>query len=288
MLKKFSYFIYKTLYLIDKVFFFIFKKNFLIWLKDYLIEDSYKTLKILDQKIKFFVPNSTTFWRINTFFSKEPETLKWIDNFDNSNKFIFWDIGSNIGLYSIYNSIKNPDSISKALEPSTSNLRILSRNISLNNLEKRIKIFTNPLTNRENKFLLMNEESFTEGGAMNTFGENFNFEGKIFTSKMKYQILGTNINYLVKNNILEIPDYIKIDVDGIEHLILDGGDMYLNDPKIKSILIEINENFKDQHSSILKIMEEKNFKFYNKYQAYNADKNKKFAFTFNYIFIKKT
>ena len=288
MLKKFSYFIYKTLYLIDKVFFFIFKKNFLIWLKDYLIEDSYKTLKILDQKIKFFVPNSTTFWRVNTFFSKEPETLKWIDNFDNSNKFIFWDIGSNIGLYSIYNSIKNPDSISIAFEPSTSNLRILSRNISLNNLEKRIKIFTNPLTNRENKFLLMNEESFTEGGAMNTFGENFNFEGKLFTSKMKYQILGTNINYLVKNNILEIPDYIKIDVDGIEHLILDGGDMYLKDPKIKSILIEINENFKDQHSSILKIMEEKNFKFYNKYKAYNADKNKKFAFTFNYIFIKKT
>ena len=134
----------------------------------------------------------------------------------------------------------------------------------------------------------MNEESFTEGGAMNTFGENFNFEGKLFTSKMKYQILGTNINYLVKNNILEIPDYIKIDVDGIEHLILYGGDMYLKDPKIKSILIEINENFKDQHSSILKIMEEKNFKFYNKYKAYNADKNKKFAFTFNYIFIKKT
>ena len=288
MLKKFSYFIYKTLYLIDKVFFFIFKKNFLIWLKDYLIEDSYKTLKILDQKIKFFVPNSTTFWRVNTFFSKEPETLKWIDNFDNSNKFIFWDIGSNIGLYSIYNSIKNPDSISIAFEPSTSNLRILSRNISLNNLEKRIKIFTNPLTNRENKFLLMNEESFTEGGAMNTFGENFNFEGKLFTSKMKYQILGTNINYLVKNNILEIPDYIKIDVDGIEHLILDGGDMYLKDPKIKTILIEINENFKDQHSSILKIMEEKNFKFYNKYKAYNADKNKKFSLTFNYIFIKKT
>ena len=177
MLRKFSYFIYKTLYLIDKVFFFIFKKNFLIWLKDYLIEDSYKTLKILDQKIKFFVPNSTTLWRVNTFFSKEPETLEWIDNFDNSNKFIFWDIGSNIGLYSIYNSIKNPDSISIAFEPSTSNLRILSRNISLNNLEKRIKIFTNPLTNQENKFLLMNEENFIEGGAMNTFGENFNFEG---------------------------------------------------------------------------------------------------------------
>ena len=38
---------------------------------------------------------------------------------------------------------------------------------------------------------------------------------------MKYKLLGTNINYLIKNNILEIPDYILIEVvDGIEHLIL--------------------------------------------------------------------
>ena len=35
----------------------------------------------------------------------------------------------------------------------------------------------------------MNEESFTEGGAMNTFGENFNFEGKTFTSKNEISII---------------------------------------------------------------------------------------------------
>ena len=70
--------------------------------------------------------------------------------------------------------------------------------------------------------------------AMNTLVKIFNLR-KPFTSKMKYQLLGTNINYLVKNNILEIPDYIKIDVDGIEHLTLYGGDMYLKDPKNKKV-----------------------------------------------------
>ena len=40
------------------------------------------------------------------FLFKEPETLKWIDKFENKENDIFWDIGSNIGLYSIYNSIK--------------------------------------------------------------------------------------------------------------------------------------------------------------------------------------
>ena len=286
MLKKFSYFIYKILYFIDRIFFFILKKNFLIWLKDYLIEDSYKTLEILDKKIKFFVPNSKTLWRVNTFFSKEPETLKWIDNFDNSNKFIFWDIGSNIGLYSIYNSIKNPNSISIAFEPSTSNLRILSRNISINNLEKKIKIFTNPLTNKENKFAMMKETQFKEGGALNSFGENFDFEGKEFKSNMNYQLFGTTIDYIIEKNFLDFPNYIKIDVDGLEHLILEGGVNCLNNINVKSLSIEINENFKKHSDQILKIMHDNGYKILNKKNSYEQSKLKKtkFSQTFNYIF----
>ena len=38
---------------------------------------------------------------------------------------------------------------------------------------------------------------------------------------MKYNLYGTSINSLIANKILQIPNYIKIDVDGIEHLILD-------------------------------------------------------------------
>ena len=62
----------------------------------------------------------------------------------------------------------------------------------------------------------MNEGDFLEGGALNTFGEKYNYEGKEFDVKMKYSVLGTSINYLLDNEILDIPDYIKIDVDGLE------------------------------------------------------------------------
>ena len=215
------------------------------------------------KKINFFIPNQLTEWRVNTFFSKEPETLEWIDNFSKDSS-IFWDIGANIGLYSIYNSIKNKNSTTIAFEPSTSNLRVINRNISINNLEKNIKLFPLPLTNKQNSFLQMNENNFIEGGALNTFGETYNFEGQKFESEMKYTILGTSINYLLENKILDIPDYIKIDVDGIEHLILEGGNKFLNSQKIKSLSIEINENFKNQFEMIIKIMEENNFKILHK------------------------
>ena len=110
----------------------------------------------------------------------------------------------------------------------------------------------------------MNESDFIEGGSLNSFGEKFDFEGKDFKINMKYQILGTTINNLIENKILEIPDYIKIDVDGIEHLILEGGSKYLKNNKLKSLSVEINENFKDQYEKVLKIMRENNFKIFIK------------------------
>ena len=47
---------------------------------------------------------------------------------------------------------------------------------------------------------------------MNTFGEKFNYEGKKLNSQMNYDLFGVSIEYLLDNKLLEIPDYIKIDV----------------------------------------------------------------------------
>ena len=50
---------------------------------------------------------------------------------------------------------------------------------------------------------------------------------------MRYKLLGRNLEHLLKNKILDIPDYIKIDVDGIEHLILEGAGQFLEEKKLK-------------------------------------------------------
>jgi FkbM family methyltransferase len=289
MVKKLSLFCFKILSFLDKIFNIITKRSILVWFKEFIQNESYKKIQILNQKINFFIPNQLVEWRVDTFHTKEPETLEWIDTFDKSGDFIFWDIGANIGLYSIYNSLKHKKSQTISFEPSTSNLRVLSRNISINNLFDRIKIFTAPLTKGGNKFLIMKEGEFQEGGALNSFGENFDFEGKKFSSKMNYQIYGTNINYLIDNKILDIPDYIKIDVDGIEHLILEGGNKYLSNKKIKSLSIEINENFTEQHEKVIEIMKKNDFKILHKKHNEDLFKNdpyNKFIRIFNYIFIR--
>ena len=251
-------------------------------------ERSYKSIKILGKKIKFFVPNVLTNVRVDTYFTKEPETLEWIDSFEKKENLIFWDIGANIGLYSIYNSLKHPKSTTIAFEPSSSNLRVLTRNISINNLEKNIKVVPIPLTNKENTFQEMSEGYLLEGEANNTFGEKFDFEGKELKPAIKYTLLGTTMNYFIENSILNIPDYIKIDVDGIEHLILEGGEQFLYNEKIKSMSIEINENFKEQYEKVLNLMEKYKFKFlYKKHNDDNYTLNDKYNKSYNYIFTKQ-
>lgn len=289
MEKKISYAIFKLIYFIDNFIFKITKKSFLKWFTYFIEKESYEELLIENKKLILFSPNHLIKWRVDTFYNKEPETLDWINNFINTNPIIFWDIGANIGLYSLYAAIKHKNCEVISFEPSTSNLRILSRNIYINNLSERVKIFSNPLQNNsnQNKFLEMNEKEFVEGHALNTFGENKDFEGKKFLPKMKYNIFGTSINFLLDNKFLKIPDYIKIDVDGIEHLILDGGSKYLNNKNIKSIIIEVNENYETQYNNIMKTMKNLGFSIFEKKQTEEiavSDTQNKFSNTFNYIF----
>ena len=41
-----------------------------------------KTIKHKDLEFNFYVPNRLNFFRVDTFSTKEPETLEWIDTFE--------------------------------------------------------------------------------------------------------------------------------------------------------------------------------------------------------------
>lgn len=286
MTKIISIIVYKLIELSDKFFYLLTKKNFKLYLIDLLEKESYKKINILGKKIYFFVPNALVNTRVNNIFKDEPETINWINNFNENDKINFWDIGANIGLYSIYASLKFNNIEITSFEPIPGNLKILSRNISRNNLQSKIKISQFPLSDKENQYLKMIESDFVYGSALNVFGEETDFEGRKINSQNNYKIFGTTINFILKNNILECPNYVKLDVDGIEHLILSGGDELLKNKNLNSILIEINENFSLQHERVLDIMEKNNFKLVEKKQNNPDQLPNKFKKTYNYIFNK--
>ena len=182
---------------------------------------------------------------------------------NNSENIVFWDIGANIGLYSIYAAVKFKNTEIISFEPSTSNTRTLSRNISINNFKSKISIFPLALSDKENIISYFNETTFSEGGSISNFNSNIDYRGEIVKEnqiKNKYNLFGTSIDNLILNKILKVPNYIKIDVDGIEHLILKGAENLLKDKNLRELLIEMNPTYEKQYELISKIMEKNNFK----------------------------
>ncbi len=287
-----TYYISKLIYILLSFFDLILKKltnkSFLVWLKEIIEEHSYKKKNILNKKVKFFTPNYVTTWLVDNIFSLEPETLNWIDSFKKKDA-IFWDIGASIGLYSVYAAIKHKKIKIISFEPSTSNLRLLSRNIFINNLQKRITINQFPLTKFKNRYQDFNESKFIEGQGQHSYGVSKNQYGLSFKSSNSYKIYGTSIDHLIDSKILKLPDYIKIDVDGTEDFILIGASKYLKNKKIKSIFIEMNEYNKKKFKTCLKILKNNNFKLQGKYRSNFADTviNEKMKGVFNFIFEKK-
>lgn len=193
-----------------------------------------------DIKLYFITPNWINSYRVKTFATKEPETLEWIENIIPGS--VIWDIGANVGLYSIYASKLNKGKV-YAFEPSVFNLEILARNIYINNLQNSITIIPIPMSNMidENLFQMTSTQW---GGALSTFGASIDQNGNPIKDIFEYKILGTSIDEMLKTFQLKNPDYIKIDVDGIEHLILAGASEVLL--KVRSVLIEIDDNFIEQ------------------------------------------
>lgn len=49
---------------------------------------------------KYITPNKLTQWRVQTFHSKERDTLAWIETFEADDVLV--DIGANVGMYFIW------------------------------------------------------------------------------------------------------------------------------------------------------------------------------------------
>ena len=160
-----------------------------------------KLRKITHNEIEllFTIPNSLNNWRAESFATKEPETLEWIDSLKEGS--VVWDIGANIGLYSCYAAKKKNCKVF-AFEPSIFNLELLARNIYINGLTDNIVIVPLPLTNKLSTSTL-NMSSTMWGGALSTFGESYGQDGKTINKKFEFNTLG--ISMLDAVNLLKIP-----------------------------------------------------------------------------------
>ncbi len=172
-------------------------------------------------------------WKAFENYGKEKDTIAWIDCFE-ENK-VFYDIGANVGVFSIYASLRKKLKV-YSFEPEPNSFTELTKAIELNNLE------ITPL--------LIGLGSKNQMGYLNVSSNQAGFSGhQISHQKIKKSNFLLNvqtIDNLINEKIILFPNYIKIDVDGNEMEILKGMNKTLENEELKSILVEIDNerNFK--------------------------------------------
>ena len=115
---------------------------------------------------KLVSDNWITKYRARSFNEKEPEMLDWLDkNLQNGD--VFFDVGANVGIYSIYAALRNPEATICAFEPEYSNLHQLKMNIINNDLLKNVIPFAIAISDQTGVSYL-HIHDFTPGAALST------------------------------------------------------------------------------------------------------------------------
>ena len=202
-------------------------------------------------KLYFFAPSKMAKYRINTLLTKEPSTISWLNRIKETDTFL--DIGANIGIYSVYAAVVKKCRVI-SIEPESQNFSNLVRNIVINNLYEKTLPFCLAMSN-ENKIGVLHLSRFTIDGAGSghMFDEELKFDLTPFKSPFQQGCIGMKLDSFIEEKYIPIPDFIKIDVDGLEHKVIEGAITTLKNQKVKSVLIEIYSKL-EEHMNIIDLL----------------------------------
>jgi len=142
---------------------------------------------------------------------------------------VFYDIGANVGLYScMIGSAKENCNICP-FEPHPTNVEALKRNLQLNNVD--CQIFQLALSDEEGEFELSSEGSEAGLGehSLDTSG-----------SESTVPVTVRQLDKLRKEQNIPIPTVVKIDVEGAELDVIQGGKETFSDAKCLTIYCEVH------------------------------------------------
>lgn len=191
--------------------------------------------------VRYLTPSSHLKWRVDSLFEKEPSTIEWIAGFRADE--ILVDVGANVGMYTVW-AAKTRGVRVYAFEPEAQNYALLNRNLVLNGLGERVTAYCLALSNAEG-FSELHLSDLRAGGSCHSLGERVDFAHRPMRPAYSQGCISARLDDLVSRRVVAEPHYVKIDVDGFEPKVIAGAAAVLRDSRLKSLLVEINQNLPD-------------------------------------------
>jgi len=214
------------------------------------------TLKVDGKPLVYNIPNKTAYWRAQTLMTKEPCTITWLNNIPNNA--VLLDIGANVGMYSLYAAAINHAEV-YAFEPESQNYSLLNKNIYANHLSERVHAFCAGISDCDGLDSLY-LSNFELGSSCHSMGEEVGFDLQPRKSPYTQGAVSFSVDSLVEKGLIPVPDFIKIDVDGFEHKVISGAIKTLFNPKVQSVIIELNPHL-SEHLDVVEQLKKLGFEF---------------------------
>lgn len=198
-------------------------------------------------KVKMDIATDIEKYRLKTLFSKEPETISWIKELMRPGD-MFYDIGANVGVFSLFAALFHKNIGIRAFEPAYHNFNKLCVNILANNCQNTITPYCLGLA-AVSHFGVVNLIDVSSGSAghridslkyQSGIGSTKRESGEPFQPILKQGIFAAALDDLVQKYNFPSPHHLKIDIDGGEEEVLKGGTEILQQT-VQSVLIEIDD-----------------------------------------------
>lgn len=183
--------------------------------------------------------NWITHYRMESFGVSEPETLDWIDR-QMQDGDVFFDVGGNIGVYSLYAALRHPRASVVVFEPEYANLHLLRDNILANGLSARVHVYPIALSDWTG-VSHMHVQDLTPGAALHTESR-----GALALTETGQPVVVSEGTWAMRLDEFCAesgvwPNAMKIDVDGAEARVLAGAKETLTRADLHSVLIEAGD-----------------------------------------------
>ncbi len=196
-----------------------------------------KDVDVDDVRFSIGCTNWITHFRWYLFENKEPEVRYFFDRNLTTGDTVF-DVGANVGVFSLYVAALRRDSTVYAIEPEISNIARLRENILANAFQEWIKPICAGVSDRVGitRLFLSSEEP---GAAVHSISDS-----ELEKTHLGFDVVGREVAISVTLDYLAaelgtVPNLIKIDTDGNEKKILLGGQKVLTDERLRAIVIEM-------------------------------------------------
>lgn len=154
----------------------------------------------------------------------------------------FIDVGANCGIYTILGCTINPNVCVVAIEPVPKVCAALTHNVTQNNFDSRVKIL-NVALGDSNGTVSFHEAEDSTMGSLAVDGYQGQ-RGRVI------QVMCRTLDSIVDELKIE-PDFLKIDVEGFEHVVLSGANRVLRKFRPR-IVLEANPG--DPCSAVTQIL----------------------------------